>query len=350
MSALQFRLCAGSQQVHNTASMSSPTTALAPSYWLVVPTYNPGAEVWSRWIAALAQQTHPPQQVFVVDSSSTDGTPALSRAAGFKVFTVAPDQFNHGGTRQWALDQALAQQATTPSFVVYLTQDAILAQPKAIHQLLSSFQDPHVAAAFGRQIPHSQAPWLEAHARHYNYPDTSRTVSLQDKHTLGLKVCFFSDAFAAYRLDTLQQQGGFPKHVPLGEDTFVAGKLLLSGHSLRYEALAAVYHSHQYNGLQDFQRMFDTGVFHAQNPWLQASFGSAEGEGLRYTRAQLHYLQTHKSSVSVVLGFAHLMVRNAIKWLGYRLGKAHTFLPRSLKRAMAMHKPYWSTVSSHQQA
>jgi len=332
--------------------MSSPNAPAHPAYWLVVPTYNPGPQVWSRWLAALAQQSHPPQQVFVVDSSSTDGTPALSLAAGHQVLTVDANQFNHGGTRQWALNQALSQsqQQAPPPFVVYLTQDAVLASPHAILQLLSSFQEPQVAAAFGRQMPNLQAPWLEAHARQYNYPSSSRTVSLQDKDTLGLKVCFFSDAFAAYRISSLQKQGGFPPHVPLGEDTYVAGKLLLSGHSLRYEAAAAVYHSHQYNGLQDFQRMFDTGVFHAQNPWLLSSFGAAEGEGLRYTRSQLQFLQAHHRSLDAVKGLVQVLYRNAVKWAGYRLGKAHAFLPLSLKRTFAMHKPFWAATSSHPQA
>ena len=330
--------------------MSSSNAQQLPAYWIVVPTYNPGSQVWAHWISSLAQQTHQPDQVFVVDSSSTDGTPALSQAAGFKVITIEPQSFNHGGTRQWALDQALAHQKQAPALVMYLTQDALLAHPEATSQLLSAFQDEKVAAAFGRQIPHSKAPWLEAHARHYNYPETSRTVSLQDKQSLGLKVCFFSDAFAAYRIDALQKQGGFPKLVPLGEDTFVAGKLLLSGHSLRYEASASVYHSHQYNGLQDFQRMFDTGVFHAQNPWLQASFGTAEGEGLRYTQSQFQFLKARSHLLGTLTGVLKLLGRNALKWLGYRLGKAHTLMPLALKRACAMHKPFWSSESKQQQA
>jgi len=331
--------------------MRSPNPSQANPYWIVVPTYNPSTEAWSRWVAALAQQTHQPQQVFAVDSGSTDGSPAISQAAGFQVLSVDAAQFNHGGTRQWALDQALAQalsqQQPVPSFVIYLTQDAVLASSDAIQQLLSAFEDAHVAAAFGRQLAVPQATWFEAHARTYNYPENSRTVSLQDKHALGLKVCFFSDAFAAYRIAALQQQGGFPQHVPLGEDTFVAGKLLLSGHSLRYEALAAVYHSHHYNGIQDFQRMFDTGVFHAQNPWLQASFGAAEGEGLRYTSSQIKFVLTNYKPLGAILKFFQIFLRNGLKWLGYRLGKAHAFLPLTLKQAFAMHKPFWRAAASH---
>ena len=90
--------------------MHLPTEQTKPDYWVIVPTYNPGQENWLQWIAALKMQVPPPKQVFVVDSGSQDGTPSISRSEGFQVFTVKPDQFNHGGTRQWALEQAIASQ------------------------------------------------------------------------------------------------------------------------------------------------------------------------------------------------------------------------------------------------
>jgi rhamnosyltransferase len=204
--------------------------------------------------------------------------------------------------------------------------------------LLQAFQDPQVAAAYGRQLPNPEAHWLEAHTRYFNYPDASRTVQLQDKASLGIKACFLSNSFAAYRLQALMAQGGFPAHLPLGEDTFTAAKLLLSGQSLRYQASAAVYHSHNYNGLQDFQRMFDTGVFHAQNPWLLQSFGKAEGEGAKLVRSQWHRLlqQPH-----FMQGLLQWLSTNALKLLGYKLGLAHQWLPKALVKKFAMNKVFW---------
>jgi len=328
-------------------SMSAPLSTHSTAFWLLVPTYNPGAQNWNEWIGALKVQTSQPLEVVVVDSGSTDGTIELSRQAGFKVLEVKVANFNHGGTRQWALDQAMASMAATgqaaPPWVVYLTQDAIFASPSALTDLLEAFQDPQVGAVFGRQLPKNKAPWMEAHARHFNYPEQSRTVQLQDKETLGIKACFFSDAFAAYRIQALLQQGGFPAKVPLGEDTFTAAKLLLSGHSLRYQAHASVYHSHQYNSLQDFQRMFDTGVFHAQNHWLRQTFGKAEGEGWRYAQSQLAYLKAQAQTSSLVLGLFQIIYKNAVKLAGYRLGLMHEYLPLRLKQMCAMHKPYWAT-------
>jgi rhamnosyltransferase len=289
-------------------------------------------------------------QVVVVDSGSTDGSLELSQQAGFTVLHTKSQEFNHGATRQWSLEQgflnpqpnpangATPSASSPPDLIVFLTQDAILASSNALAELLQAFQDPQVAAAYGRQLPKPEAHWLEAHTRSFNYPDASRTVQLQDKASLGIKACFLSNSFAAYRLQALMAQGGFPAHLPLGEDTFTAAKLLLSGQSLRYQASAAVYHSHNYNGLQDFQRMFDTGVFHAQNPWLLQSFGKAEGEGAKLVRSQWQSLQQQPHFMQ---GLLQWLSTNALKLLGYKLGLAHQWLPKALVKKFAMNKVFW---------
>ncbi len=317
-----------------------------PHFGVSVPTYNPGLDVWAKWVQALQSQNCKPMQVVVVDSGSTDGSLDLSKQAGFTVLHTKAQDFNHGGTRQWALNQGFLnlQPGPPPEFMAFLTQDAILACPKALAELLQAFQDPQVAAAYGRQRPKPEAHWLEAHTRSFNYPDASRTVQLQDKASLGIKACFLSNSFAAYRLQALMAQGGFPAHLPLGEDTFTAAKLLLSGQSLRYQASAAVYHSHNYNGLQDFQRMFDTGVFHAQNPWLLQSFGKAEGEGAKLVKSQWAYLKAQASQPhhsSLLQGIFQLLSANALKLVGYRLGRAHQWLPMALVKKFAMNKVFW---------
>ena len=321
-----------------------------PQFGVIVPTYNPGLEAWAKWVQALQFQNCKPMQVVVVDSGSTDGSLALSQQAGFTVLHTEAKSFNHGATRQWALNQGFLNPepisaisptpspSSPPDFIVFLTQDAILANANALEELLQAFQDPQVAAAYGRQLPKSEAHWLEAHTRSFNYPNASRTVQLQDKASLGIKACFLSNSFAAFRLQALLAQGGFPSHLPLGEDTFTAAKLLLSGQSLRYQASAAVYHSHNYNVLQDFQRMFDTGVFHAQNPWLLQNFGKAESEGAKLFRSQWQSLQQQPHFKQ---GLLQWLFTNALKLLGYKLGRAHQWLPLVLIKKFAMNKVFW---------
>lgn len=289
-------------------------------------------------------------QVVVVDSGSNDGSLALSKEAGFTVLHTHAQEFNHGATRQWALqqaniqaqanDQGLETQLTSSDFGVFLTQDAFLAHPNALEQLLRAFEQPQVAAAYGRQLPQANASWLESHARSFNYPDASKTVKLQDKERLGIKTCFLSNSFAAYRLLALEAQGGFPHHAPLGEDTFIAAKLLLSGHSLSYQANASVYHSHNYNWLQDFQRMFDTGVFHTQNPWLIKTFGTANREGVKLLLSQWKSLKNQQSP-NPLMGLAQMLATNACKLLGYRLGLNYRYLPKAAVLKCSMHPYFW---------
>jgi rhamnosyltransferase len=218
-----------------------------------------------------------------------------------------------------------------------MTQDAILEASDALHDLLSAFSDTTVACAYGRQLPHADATPLAAHARYFNYPAASHVLSMADQSLLGLKTCFLSNSFAAYRLADLQAVDCFPSNVILGEDMSVAARLLMAGMRLAYVAEACVYHSHNYTLIQEFRRYFDTGVFHARTPWLLEAFGGAGGEGLRFVRSQLAFLWRQAPawlSLALISTFA--------KWLGYKLGRNEAYLPLYIKRWCSMHRGYWS--------
>lgn len=297
---------------------------------VVIPTRNPGV-LWGQWWSALVMQ-HTGVHGVVVDSSSSDGTNFTSLPEGFRCVQIAAADFNHGGTR----NLALLHLPEGTDVVVFMTQDALLADSHALSHLVAVFADPAVACAYGRQLPHADATPVAAHARLFNYPVVSRTVSLDDKAHLGLKTCFLSNSFAAYRLADLQAVGGFPSSVILGEDMSVAARLLLAGKCVAYVADACVHHSHNYSVLQEFRRYFDTGVFHARSPWLLQSFGGAGGEGLRFVRSELAYLWR-----LAPVWIPSALVRTAAKLAGYRLGRLETLWPVWFKRWCSMHKGFW---------
>ena len=299
---------------------------------LFVPICNPGP-MWHDCLAALQQQIQSPRQVIVLDSESTDGSAQAAQALGLTVHTVQRSQFNHGGTRQAGLDQY----AQSADFAVFLTQDALLAHPDALAQLLAAFDDPQVAAAYGRQLPHANATPIAAHARLFNYPPVGHTVTVHDKASKGIKTCFLSNSFAAYRLSALRQVGGFAPDLILGEDMHIAARLLLAGHAIRYQPSAQVYHSHNYNLWDEFGRYFDTGVFHAQNAWLGQTFGNAGSEGLKFMTSELRHLwRTAPGQVPQAI------VRSALKAFGYQWGQCHRHTPRAISRMVSMHKGYWA--------
>lgn len=271
-------------------------------------------------------------QVVILDSGSTDGTVFTALSADWRYLRIEKEDFNHGDTRTMALQHVLPG----TDVVVFMTQDAILTTPESLEVLVSAFADTSVACAYGRQLPHFDATPLSAHARYFNYPAVSRTVSMADQPQLGLKTCFFSNSFAAYRLADLLEVGSFPSNVILGEDMSVAACLLMMGKRVAYVAEACVYHSHNYTFAQEFGRYFDTGVFHARAPWLLKKFGYAKDEGARFVRSELSYLWKEAPAWLPVA-----LARIFVKWLAYKLGLVEAYLPLNLKRQCSMHKDYW---------
>lgn len=300
---------------------------------VVIPTCNAAAH-WRELTRGLNLQGLPASQVLVIDSSSEDGTADLARAEGYSVFGIDRRDFNHGGTRQLAVEMA-----PWASIVVYLTQDAILATPDAIDQLLTAFEDSRVAAAYGRQLPRPGADPIEAHARLFNYPEESEFRDFASRHTLGIKATFLSNSFAAYRVRELEKVGGFPSDVIMAEDAVVAGRLLLAGWKTAYVAEAQVYHSHPFTIAQEFRRYFDIGVSHRLESWLPEAFGNAGGEGGRFVRSELSYL-AHSAPHLIPIA----LLRTFCKAVGYQMGLRARF-GATLSRRCSYHKDFWNKAA-----
>lgn len=297
---------------------------------VIVPTLN-AARDWPRFAPALLA-TVAPSQVLVLDSQSTDGTPELARAAGFAVQSISRSEFNHGGTRQLG-----AEMIPDADILVYLTQDATLATPDTLTKLIQPFQDERVGAVCGRQLPRPGAGEIEAHLRDFNYPADSHVRSIEDRIQMGIKATFLSNSLSAYRRAALFEVGGFPSRVILGEDAYVAGRMLLAGYKIAYAAEACAFHSHPYSIAEEFGRYFDIGVMHHREQWILEEFGSAGGEGQRFVCDQLRYLWRHRPSL-----IPSALVRIAAKLIAYRLGRIEDAIPDHLKRRLSMHTGYWS--------
>jgi len=302
-----------------------------PAFALCVPTLNAG-HAWRDWLDALKSQTLQPACTLVIDSSSTDDTPALARAAGLHVETIARRDFNHGGTRQWAVER-LGDFET----IVFLTQDAMLADPQALSTLLHALHaSVDIGAVYGRQLPHHGATPIEAHARLFNYPAHSALRSFDDRARFGIKTAFFSNSFAAYRREALHAMGGFRRNLILGEDTVAAGQMLLADWRIGYCARAQVRHSHHYGLRTEMARYFDIGVLHSREGWMLEQFGRAEGEGIRFIRSEIAYLARHAPWLIPEAG-----LRTLLKYLGYRLGRGEQKLSTAWKRRLSMQPGFW---------
>lgn len=298
---------------------------------LIIPVRNAGAQL-DRLLPALHGQTLKVDDWLVVDSESTDDSVSRLQAAGARILTIPLAQFNHGGTRRWASQEVEAD------ILIYMTQDAIPANSESLQLLQQALlANPELGVAYGRQLPHATSSVLAAHARQFNYPEASCTKLLADAPRLGIKTCFNSDSFSAYRRQALQDVGGFPEDVIGSEDAYVAGKILLAGWGVRYEASAQVYHAHDYSLVQEFQRYFDIGVFYGRERWIADHFGKAGGEGRRF------FLSKMRAVWQAGQGWRlpEVVLRAGLNWSGYRMGHWEHYLPCALKRRLGMFAGYW---------
>lgn len=298
---------------------------------LVVPTLNAGSK-WKEWLYSFSKQTFKPQHLIIIDSSSMDNTVELARQEGFNITIIAKHEFNHGGTRQLAVSMI-----SKVEIIVFLTQDAILANVYSLEKLLNCFENNQIGAAYGRQLPNINEESTGFHARLFNYPDESKIKSVNDASSMGIKTAFISNSFAAYRTNSLLGVGGFPKRTILGEDTYVAAKMLLAGWKIAYCAEAQVYHSHNYSFFQEFKRYFDIGVFHSRESWIREKLGQAEGEGLRFVLSEFRFVLSKGKWYLI----PSIFIRTVLKYLGYRLGIREKNLPFQWKKYFSMHKQYW---------
>ena len=297
---------------------------------VIIPTYN-AARYWPALSAGIRAQSLAPDQVVVIDSSSSDGTAELARRDGFEVVVISPDEFNHGGTRQLG-----AEHAQGADILIYLTQDSVPFGTDAFARLLGAFDDAEIGAAYGRQLPREGASAIEAHARHFNYPATSCVRSWESRRVTGFKSIFFSNAFGAYRRSALLSVGGFSPNVIFGEDTLVVARMHRAGWKTAYLADAMVRHSHAYSVAEEFRRYFDIGVLHARESWLVEQFGNASGEGRRFVVSELKYLL--KRGPHLV---PSAVMRTFAKYLGYKIGRQERGIDPRVKYHLGMNRQYW---------
>jgi len=252
---------------------------------LAIPTFNACASAKS-FLDGLKKQTYQVDKIIVIDSSSSDDTVAIFKRGGASVHVIPKSSFDHGGTRQMAVD--LVPDADV---IIFTTQDIIFATDNTIKTLLDGFSDVSIGAVYGRQLPSFDATPIARHARLFNYHVNNSIKSCNDIPQLGMKTAFLSNSFAAYSRRALMSVGGFPTGTIFGEDTQVAAKMILKGLKVAYCAEASVYHSHNLTYIGELRRYFDIGVFHSREKWFVDALGKVRWTHLSrqfFRKVKLH--------------------------------------------------------------
>lgn len=224
---------------------------------LVIPTKN-GGPLFCRVVRALQNQTCWNETEFiVVDSGSSDDTIEVARGAGAKVIQIAPEEFNHGATRDLGISIASSE------FVILMVQDALPNDEQLIEALLKSLKEDGVAGVYARQIPQPDADiltkrnldgWLtgrmERDVREMASLEWYQSLSPMEKYFF----CNFDNVCSAIRKSVWEIENF--GSINFGEDIDWAERVLKHGYKIIYEPSAAVVHSHDRPITYEYKRTY----------------------------------------------------------------------------------------------
>jgi rhamnosyltransferase len=202
--------------------------------------------------AVFSQQGVGEFEVTLVDSGSTDATLEIARGYPVRIEQIAPHEFHHARTRNFA-----ASLGKGP-ILINLSGDAIPASKTWLSGLLGNFSDPQVGAAYGRQLPRPGSTAERSDTFDTIYGSKRIVKDPAHRNGLGYRFYHFSDVNSALRR-SVWEANPYPEELKMFEDLAIAKVILDAGWKIVYEPDAPVYHSHRYNSKQLFKRYFDIG-------------------------------------------------------------------------------------------
>ena len=302
---------------------------------VIIPVYRP-SQGFLKLLEMLGKQTLKAEKIILINTEQkyfdelTEGTNLLNQYHNLVIRHISKEEFNHGRTRN------LGASLSDSPFFIMMTDDALPVDEKLIERLLAPFEEESVGMTYARQVPARGCGVIECYTRSFNYPAVSHVYTVKDLPTKGIKTFFASNVCAAYRKSIFQELGGFIDNTIFNEDMIYARGVINKGCGIAYAADACVAHSHNYSGLQQFERNFDLGVSHAQHPEVFANL-STESEGIRLVKQTCAYLLREKKPLLIL----KLVWQSGCKYAGYFLGKRYGHLPKRLVRLFSMNKGYW---------
>ena len=261
---------------------------------VIIPTFNAGSLITEQ-INRVLSQTIKPDEIIIIDSTSTDDTKdkVLAFHSDIISFVQIPQiEFDHGATRDKAI------RLSKSDFFLLLTQDALPYNDRLIESMLHEFKDEKVGAVNGRQLAYDDAYRFEKEVRRFRYPAVYRKWDKNTVFTSEINRYQISDVCAMYRKSSYMELGGFPHPLRLCEDILMAKKLIEAGYCLVYSPNAAVYHSHNLTPLAQYKRNYDIGYFMASSEEFRGV--NPDGEGFNLVKTVSIRLLSHLHFISFI--------------------------------------------------
>lgn len=227
--------------------------AILPMISVLIPVKDGGRDLVECLEAINRQEIDDDVEVVVVDSGSTDGSPARARSLGAVVESIAAADFVHGATRNRAAELARGD------VLVFTSQDAVAAEPTWLRTLTAPLAEDGVAGVYGRQLPHEDASPPERFFLDFMYGADPRVQRLEPGEAPTFEHTLFSNVNSAM-LRRVWKAHPFADGVGMSEDQEWSRRMLLAGKTIVYEPRAAVRHSHAYSLTGAFRRFYASGA------------------------------------------------------------------------------------------
>lgn len=225
-----------------------------------IPTYNGDKYLDSVLNSVFKQKFGSPFEVLIIDSGSTDKTlEIIKRFPGVQLHQIPNSEFGHGKTRNKAAKLANGE------FIVYLSQDAVPANPNWLDYMLEPFNlSDRVFCVFGKQIPRpfSDATTKREVSSVFDSLGQDYSLVVHRKKSISTNkeikpfLTFFSDVNSAVRRSYLLEKIPY-RDVRYSEDQLLGKDILDAGYIKVYTPLGTVFHSNEYRLWDYFYRKFD---------------------------------------------------------------------------------------------
>ena len=301
---------------------------MAASVSIIIPTYQ-GAAWLPETLRAIRQQAYgAPIEIIAVDSESCDGTLQCLAQHAARIFTISQRRFSHGYARNLGVQHAQGE------LCVFLSQDAQPLSADWLAKLTAPLSDPSLGALYARQVPRPDATPFERFFIQTLYPAQSRYYVWQKGTPFTLERFFFSNVCSAARR-AICLAYPFDERLIMSEDQAFAKALLAAGYRTRYQAEAAVLHSHRYTLQTLFQRNFDSA--YSLRGITDETLGGTARRALGYLLSEALYLLRNRHWRALL----RMPLYESARISGRLLGRYADRLPLRWRVRFSLHQHYW---------
>lgn len=218
---------------------------MTPLITIIIPLKNEAENIRPCLDAIFSQETEHPFEVIVIDSGSTDGTLEILKEYDVRFYSIKPEEFGHGKTRQFGVSLAKGK------FVVFTVADAEARDKNWISTLLKPLlSDNKIVASYGIQLVKS-GPEHDPVARGMQLKQLNRkpfqfleqNQKFEDLTPAERRiVCNFDNCTSCIRKNVLKK---LPlPDVSYAEDFLWCKSAIIAGYKIAFVPDAAVYHYH----------------------------------------------------------------------------------------------------------